>query len=48
MKESIRMGHSDLGDWAYDKGDLQVGAGTVACQAVTLFIDCDGSFPPCG
>ncbi|GLC42921.1 hypothetical protein PLESTB_001814700 [Pleodorina starrii] len=23
MKESIRMGHSDLGDWAYDKGDLQ-------------------------
>ncbi|EFJ45720.1 hypothetical protein VOLCADRAFT_63341 [Volvox carteri f. nagariensis] len=23
MKESIRMGHSDLGDWAYDRGDLQ-------------------------
>ncbi|GFR53055.1 hypothetical protein Agub_g15730, partial [Astrephomene gubernaculifera] len=23
MKESIRMGHSDLGDWAYERGDLQ-------------------------
>ena len=27
MKESIRMGHSDLGDWAYERGDLQVGLG---------------------
>ncbi|KAG2424834.1 hypothetical protein HXX76_014255 [Chlamydomonas incerta] len=24
MKESIRMGHSDLGDWAYERGDLQM------------------------
>ncbi len=25
IKESIRMGHQDLGDWAYERGDLQVG-----------------------
>ncbi|KXZ46324.1 hypothetical protein GPECTOR_45g94 [Gonium pectorale] len=23
MKESIRLGHTDLGDWAYGRGDLQ-------------------------
>lgn len=25
IKESIRMGHNDLGDFFYDRGDLQVG-----------------------
>jgi COP9 signalosome complex subunit 1 len=25
IKESIRLGHNDLGDFSYNRGDLQVG-----------------------
>ena len=36
IKESIRMGHHELADFFYDRGDLQV----LLCTNVSLWLSC--------
>lgn len=33
IKESIRMGHADLGDFFYHRGDLSVSEGCAMCSS---------------